>query len=129
MFLHVKALVVGLLCVFLAVGLAVKPVAGQVLYGSVIGTVTDPSGAVIPNVQLTLTGKDTGVSKETSTDGSGRYSFVDLLPGRYDLKASVTCFRSVSETNIEVIPNALARFYLKLVVGQISDTVNVEGSA
>jgi hypothetical protein len=119
----------GVVCLCLAVGVSVQPLASQVLYGSVIGTVSDPSGAVVPNVKLTLIGKDTGVSKETTSDDSGRYSFVDVLPGKYDLKAALSGFRSVSESNIEVSPNIVGRYDLKLEVGQVSDTVNVEGSA
>ena len=57
------------------------------LYGSVVGTVTDQSDAVVPNATVTLTSKETGQSPMHATsDDGGRYSFVNVLPGRYDVK-------------------------------------------
>jgi len=68
--------------------LSVRPAAAQVLYGSVVGTVTDQSDATVPNSTVTLTSKETGLSRTATTDDGGRYSFVNVLPGRYDVKAS-----------------------------------------
>src|SRR4051794_35696610 len=65
---------------------APRPAAAQVLYGSVVGVVTDPSDSAVPTAKITLTSKETGLAKEAETDDSGRYSFVNILPGRYDIK-------------------------------------------
>jgi len=51
--------------------------------GNVEGRVTDPNGAVVPNVAVTVTNQDTGFGKTTVTDGNGNYIFVLLPPGAY----------------------------------------------
>src|SRR6476659_7345721 len=77
------------------VGIAVEqPVHAQVLYGSVVGGVTDQSDASVPNSTVTLTSKETGQSRDTTSDASGRYSFVNVLPGRYDIKVVGAGFRT-----------------------------------
>src|SRR5215831_17956400 len=83
----------------------VHPMNGQVLYGSVVGTITDQSDAVVPNAAVTLVNRDTGQSKEVVTNESGRYSLVNVLPGRYDLKIVAKGFRAYAQTDIEVSPN------------------------
>src|SRR5262252_652798 len=74
----------------------------QVLYGSVIGDVTDASGGAVPNAKVTLTGSLTGLSREAVTDGAGRYSFVNVLPGRYTLKVAASGFRAFAESDFDV---------------------------
>src|SRR5579862_7605625 len=64
------------------------PARAQVLYGSLVGTVTDPTGAVIPNASVTITDSQTGVSREEKTDGSGRYSVANLAPGTYSVRVT-----------------------------------------
>jgi len=107
----------------------VRPATSQVLYGSVVGTVTDPSGAIVPGAKVTLTGKLTGAERVDTTDSGGRYSFVNVLPGTYDLKVNATGFRGFAAAGFEVTPNTIQRIDSKLEVGQISDTITVEGTA
>src|SRR5471030_1890264 len=92
---------VGLLLTALCV-VAVRPATAQVLYGSVIGTVTDSSDSVIPGSTVTLTSKVTGLSKEATTDAGGRYSLVNVLPGRYDIKVVANGFRTHLQTDTDV---------------------------
>jgi hypothetical protein len=110
-------------------GAVTSPALAQVLYGSVIGTVTDQSDAIIPSAGVTLTNKDTGLSKETLTDESGRYSLVNILPGRYNLKISAKGFRTFSQTDVEVSPNTVGRVDIRMEVGQVNEQVSVEASA
>src|SRR5947209_1655502 len=119
---------VGMLALFLS-ALAVRPVQGQVLYGSLIGTVTDPSGSVVPNASILLTEKQTGVTKEATSDGGGRYSFMNVLPGTYDLKFTAKGFKTYLKTDIDVNPSSIGRQDVALDVGQMSDTITVEGAA
>jgi len=91
----------------------------QVLYGSVVGEVTDASGAVVPNAAVTLKSKDTGVSRSATSDGAGRYSFVNVLPGKYTINVVATGFRTFAETDFDVSPNTVARVDTKMEVGQI----------
>src|SRR5207302_7799148 len=91
------ALLLALLGVF-----TVNPARAQVLYGSVIGTITDQSDAIIPGATATLTSKETGLAKEVTADQGGRYSLVNLLPGRYDLKVVAKGFRTHAQNDIDV---------------------------
>src|SRR5579884_2481123 len=118
----------GVLAVAFA-GIALRPAAAQVLYGSVIGTVTDQSDAVVPNATLTLTNKETGATRNGVTDDGGRYSFVNVLPGRYDLKVTAKGFRTFSQADLEVFANTVARSDFKLEVGQVTETVSVQATA
>src|SRR5262245_62920958 len=59
---------------------------GQAVYGSVFGTVTDSSGAAVPNATVTITNTGTNVSETTKTNGSGNYTQTRLIPGTYRLK-------------------------------------------
>jgi hypothetical protein len=101
----------------------------QVLYGSVVGEVTDSSGAVIPNAAVTLKSKETGVSRNATSDGGGRYSFVNVTPGRYTINVVATGFRTFAETDFDVSPNTVARVDPKMEVGQITEQVTVQGEA
>ena len=119
----------GLLMLALLFTATTRPVAAQVLYGSVVGTVTDPSGAVIPGATVTLTSKQIGVNRSDKTDDGGRYSFVNVLPGTYDVTVGATGFRTFVAQALDVTPNTIHRIDSKLEVGQIADQVTVEGMA
>ena len=72
----------------LLVSFSVRPVSAQVLYGSAVGTVQDPTGGTVAEAPVTMTNKATGAVRETKTDQQGRFSFANLLPGGYDLKVT-----------------------------------------
>ena len=110
-------------------GPAVQPAAAQVLYGSVIGTVTDQSDSVVPGATVTLTSKGTAASRTAETDGAGRYSFVNVAPGEYDVKVTAKGFRTSSQQGLDVSPNTVARAEFKLEVGQLTETVSVEATS
>ena len=105
------------------------PATAQVLYGSVVGTVSDPSGAVIPGAAVTLTSKQIGASRTEKSDEGGRYSFVNVLPGTYDVSVTANGFRTFLAQGVDVTPNTIQRIDSKLEVGQIADQVTVEASA
>ncbi len=118
----------GVLLALLLFAFSARPAVSQVLYGSVVGTVTDPSGATVPGATVTITGKTTGAERSDKTDAGGRYSFVNVLPGTYDLKVSATGFRSFAAMGFDISPNTVQRIDSKLEVGQISEQVTVEGT-
>jgi hypothetical protein len=125
----VSSRLAGVCALSLFSAVSLRPAAAQVVYGSVIGTVTDPSDAAIPNAKVTLTSRDTGTIRSADTDEGGRYSFVNVLPGRYDVKVTSQGFRVSDEPGLEVNPNTVARSDFKLEVGQLSETVSVEATA
>ncbi len=101
----------------------------QVLSGSIVGTVTDPSGAVVPNSVITVRNVETDQSRGDKTDSNGRYSLVNLLPGTYSVTATASGFRQLEQDKVTVTPNTLTRVDLELQVGQASEKVNVSAQA
>jgi hypothetical protein len=116
----------GILALFCSVGS--RPANAQVLYGSVVGTVADQSDAVVPNAAVTITNKETGLTRSATTDEGGRYSFVNVLPGRYDVKVVVTGFRTMTQNALEVNPNTVGRADFKMEVGQLTEAISVEAT-
>ncbi|MEB2364229.1 MAG: TonB-dependent receptor [Bryobacteraceae bacterium] len=106
-----------------------QPLQAQVLYGSIIGTVSDPSGAVIPDAKIQITNTATGLVRDTVADGSGRFSIINVLAGSYDLRAEATGFRPYSSTGISVSINTVTRADVKLEVGGVTEAVTVAASA
>ena len=98
---------------------------GQALYGSIVGIVTDGQGALVPGVTLTVTNTGTGLKVETVTDGTGAYTFRNLQPGTYDMKAVLTGFREHSETAIPVAAGDPVRVNITLALGTISEQIVV----
>lgn len=105
------------------------PAEAQVLYGSLVGTIADPSDAVIPGAKVTITNKATGLAREVTTDASGRYAILNVVPGWYELKAAAPGFRPVARTDMEVTINTVTRADLKLEVGQLAEQVTITASA
>ena len=109
-------------------GLTAPPLTAQVLYGSVVGTITDQTDAVVPGALITVTNRQTGLSRDVTADGSGRFSFVNVIPGRYDFKVVAKGFRQYTQTDFEVTPNTVGRVDVKMEVGQLTETVSVEAT-
>jgi len=96
---------------------------------SLNGVVSDPTGAVIPNVAITLTNQDTGVQRAATSDGQGRYTFDSVLPGTYRITAKSPGFADAVINNIELLVNQPATVGVKFEkVGATSETVSVEAS-
>jgi hypothetical protein len=94
-----------------------------------VGTVTDQSGAVIPGAQITATEVQTGQVRQETSDPSGRYNIVNVLPGTYKLSVTSGGFKSFEKTNITVTPNVVTRTDVHLEVGQASESVTVSAAA
>jgi len=92
--------------------------------GSIQGTITDSSGAVVPNAQITVVGTDTGSSKALTTDSAGFYSIGPLNPGNYQVSVSAAGFQKLAVKTVVRIGTATSGNY-KLTIGQSSETVEV----
>ncbi len=101
----------------------------QALYGSIVGNVTDAQGAATPGVTLTATNTGTGLEVETVADGDGAYTFRNLLPGTYDVKASLGGFREHKQTGVPVSAGTVVRVNIALEVGALTETVQVAADA
>src|SRR5689334_1148000 len=72
----------------------------QSITGDILGTVHDPSGAVVPGAKVSLTAVDTGITFEATSNSSGNYLFAQLKPGHYSVQASKEGFETATVSNI-----------------------------
>jgi hypothetical protein len=116
------ALLLAALCCFLA--LTPSALFSQTA-GTVNGLVTDPSGAAVAAATVTLTDKATGSPRTTTTNEAGRYVFVEVPSGTYDLSISKTGFRVTKLAAQKVTVGTELTLNAALEVGTISQTVEV----
>ena len=114
-----------------ALALAFSPASAnaQALYGSIVGAVSDPQGAVLPNVSVTITNTGTGLKLDTVTDDTGSYVFRNLLPGSYDMALSIKGFKEMRQSDIFVTAGNPKRVDVVLQLGAAQDTVTVTADA
>ncbi|HUJ31062.1 MAG TPA: TonB-dependent receptor [Candidatus Acidoferrum sp.] len=104
-------------------------VATQAQYRAGIqGTVTDPQGAVVSGAKVTVTAKDTGLSQEATTDAGGVYSINRLAPGLYTVTVEKTGFQKKLVDNVDVPAEQVTGLNVSLEVGQVTESVTVNGS-
>ena len=99
----------------------------QAVYGSIAGTVTDPSGGVLPGVTVTITSVDRKTVDSVVTNEAGQYAKERLLPGLYEVKIELSGFKQAVYPDIRVNVDTQARLDAKLQVGAVSEAVTVEG--
>ncbi len=104
---------------------AALPAKGQVIFGSVQGTVTDETGAVVPNVRVRLKNVDTGVVRSGVSNSAGLYVIGEVRPGAYELEAEATGFSRNVQSGIAVRIEDRLRVDIKLRVGQVTERVEV----
>ena len=97
----------------------------QSVYGRIGGTVTDVSGAAVPNTTMTLTNLATAVKNSMESNSSGEYAFVNVVPGRYKLEAEKNGFKKFLREPIVVEIESGIRVDFALQVGTQSETVEV----
>ena len=100
----------------------------QILYGSITGTVTDKTGAVVPNATVTLVSQDTASSRGVQSNGAGEYTLLDVVPGNYSLSASSSGFSAYRVRDIKVEVNRQVRVDIILQPGTVTTEVTVTGS-
>ena len=97
----------------------------QAIYGSVYGTVTDKTGAAIPNATITVTDQSKGTAVQVTSNQSGGYTVPNLIPDVYDVKASAAGFAPVETPGIQVSADTSPKVDLQLSVGAASESVTV----
>src|SRR5580704_1732628 len=93
--------------------------------GSIRGTVTDPSGAAIPNAAATVTDSGTGIGRDTVTNESGIFVFPDLPIGNYKLKISAPGFTTQNRPDLTLITGQVIDLPIALTVGAQTQQVTV----
>jgi hypothetical protein len=101
----------------------------QTFYGTVVGTITDSSGASVPGAEVSITNVGTAERKTTQSDGNGGYQFVSLVPGNYKLDIEKTGFTHFAQTSLTVEVQATLRVDASLEVGDVGQTVEVSAQA
>ena len=106
-----------------------SPAWAQFETASVVGTVRDSSGAVVPGAAVTLTAVETGVSTSRTTNDSGLYEFVTVRAGLYIVTAEKAGFSSALVDNLQVQVGGRQRVDLSLEVGRVSERIQVTASS
>ncbi|HVI78101.1 MAG TPA: carboxypeptidase-like regulatory domain-containing protein, partial [Candidatus Acidoferrum sp.] len=114
----------SLLCVF-----GVSVASGQAVYGSVLGTVTDPSGAAVTGAKVTVTSQTKNTSFADTTNESGNYSVTHLIPDVYAVRIEGTGFKTIQYKDVQVSADASARVDGQFQVGSASEQVEVTAEA
>jgi hypothetical protein len=118
-------LALALLCAFVAAPLA----HADNLYASIRGTVTDPSGAVVPDAKVSATNVATGISFSATSSKDGLFEFVQVPIGDYNVKVEKAGFKAFTEGHIHLDINQVFALKVAMEVGAVSDTVTVEANA
>ncbi len=108
--------------------LSILPAVAQTQAG-ISGVIHDPTGAVIPGVMVTVTNPATNFSRSAISNEAGVYNFPVLQPGRYNIKVELPGFRTITQNDVELQVQQSARIDFTLQVGEVSQTVQVEGTA
>src|SRR5438132_4305476 len=114
--------------VWFMVFLSVLPAVAQT-QASISGVIHDPTGAVIPGVSVTVTNPATNFVRTAISNEAGVYNFPSLQPGRYNMRVELPGFRTITQNDVELQVQFAARIDFTLQVGDVSQTVEVEGTA
>jgi outer membrane receptor protein involved in Fe transport len=102
---------------------------GQAVYGSIFGSVTDSTGAAVPGAKVTVTSVQQGTKSEATTNETGNYSVIHLIPGNYDIRFESQGFKVQETKGVRVFADAAARVDGSFQVGQATETVEVTSAA
>jgi len=122
----------GLLYSALILGLALvfsMPMAAQRITGTLRGQVLDPSGAAVPDAQVTATNQETGVSVKITATSAGTYSFPSLIPGLYKVEVEAKGFKNFLKTGVNVIANQDNVADAHVDLGIATEVVEVSGGS
>jgi hypothetical protein len=123
-----KTLAGGLIAILAALTLSVTAV-GQANQGSIAGTVTDPSGAVVVAAKVTAKETSRGTTYQTVSTSAGTYRFPNVNIGTYDLTVNVTGFKTATLKGVEVQVATTAALDIRLAAGTINEIVVVNADA
>src|SRR5580658_101880 len=102
---------------------------GQGANGTITGTITDPTGSVVPNANVEATNVETGAVYSAASTNAGNYAIVNLPVGTYVLGVKVTGFKTYSHANLAMAAAQVLREDIALEVGAASESVTVEAQA
>jgi hypothetical protein len=113
------------LAILLLTAAAPPSAIAQVLYGSLVGNITDDTGGALPGATVTITHTETGATHEAVTDNAGAFRFSTVQPGTYTVTVKLTGFRTFTRERVPVTLNSITRVDAPLQVGQLNENVTV----
>src|ERR1700686_4271339 len=105
------------------------PGLAQSVFGTILGTVTDPSGAVVPNAVITVTNQGENISHEVRGDAQGNYQAENMKAGLYTVSAIATGFKDTVLSDVRLEARQIVRADMKLTMGSAQEKVTVEANA
>ncbi len=108
--------------------LCTLPAHGQEVTAAINGVVTDPSGAAVSGAKVTAKDLDRGTTYPTTTDNTGRYSIPRVAVGTYEVRAENPGFQAAVQSPIVLVLNQVAKIDFQLVVGNVSQTIEVSAA-
>ena len=116
-------------CSFFALICFSGTLSAQQVFGSIFGTVTDPTGAAVNGAKVTITETSKGTSSVVSSNESGNYTKGQLIPGTYQVSIEASGFQKAVSTPISVQVDFAARYDVALKVGNVTQEVEVTAAA
>src|SRR5579871_6078162 len=95
---------------------------------TILGTITDPSGSVVPEARITITQQETNQTRTLTTDTQGYYVFTTLRPASYTLSVEAPGFRKYRQENILLVADQSLTVNVKLELGETNQTVSVSAA-
>jgi hypothetical protein len=104
---------------------SLAPLAAQVLYGSIVGSVEDQSGSMVAGAKVLVSNTATGITYEAVSDASGGFTISNIQPGVYDIKVTQTGFKTQSRTALTIQPNVVTRNDFRMEIGSLSEQITI----
>jgi hypothetical protein len=114
-----------MVCIFVASSVVGHNVDAQAVFGQILGTVTDPTGAAIPNASITVTDVSKGTTVTLQSNGAGEFTVEHLIPDVYDIKVTAAGFKGYEQTGIQVYADTSPAVSAVLSAGAADQTVQV----
>jgi hypothetical protein len=107
---------------------AAAPAAAQAVTGTLLGTVTDSTGAVVTNAKVTVLNEGTGLTREIKTDANGEYTAPQIPTGHYTVMVEMEGFKTAALSGIQVGVDQRVKIDVPLEVGALTETVTIEAT-
>lgn len=120
-----RLVVLGLAVLFCSILLDTPTTSGQAVFGSIIGTVTDPQGNAVVGAKVTVTSTTKSFTYDTTTNESGNYSVTHLIPDTYKVRVEATGFQITEIPSVLLNADTAATVNAQLLVGAVTQTVEV----
>lgn len=124
---RIKLLSVIFLVIFLA--FTTSTVRAQAVYGTIYGTVTDSTGAVVPNATITVTDVAKGTTNTATSNASGEFTVDHLIPDVYNVRVTAQGFQNFQQTGVQVFADTSVKVQVSLTIGGSDTTVEVNADS